>query len=479
MKLFELLTKNQRENIRKWNYSCEDPSITTKLFSPWWNWIVTKVPNYVAPNVLTISGLIMTLYAYFLCHNYFDQYPKLISIVSAILLFTYQTLDAIDGKHARRTRNDSPLGELFDHACDCVGTMFIALIICRILHITDTKLLFYIVQSAQLLFLLEHLKALKNGVVVFHKFCGPGEILLGCISLLLLRGLGLVLIPNSVINSCVVWYMITTTYYVIYAWTLFKVHTLSGPTLSGREYYGTKWGLTFCLIIRHATAVLIYFGLLTEISLLEVISQSLVLSVVTSDLIVAKMAKRNLHPTIVVGSLLTLFNHDLFTFILVGVYFLKVFKELCEELNIYLFTPMKTAYVCGVFDATHYGHFNHFAEVLRVTEANRLVVGIHSDEVCADYKRVPLLKLKERCAAVLACRYVSDVIPAADLVVTDELIKENRIHVVGCSTEYAEGDDEYYAAPRKMGILKVIPRVKGISTSEIIRRAKNSPSKND
>ena len=37
-------------------------------------------------------------------------------------LFVYQSLDAIDGKQARRTGSSSPLGELFDHGCDSIST---------------------------------------------------------------------------------------------------------------------------------------------------------------------------------------------------------------------------------------------------------------------------------------------------------------------------------------------------------------------
>lgn len=36
-------------------------------------------------------------------------------------LFVYQTLDAIDGKQARRTGSSSPLGQLFDHGCDALS----------------------------------------------------------------------------------------------------------------------------------------------------------------------------------------------------------------------------------------------------------------------------------------------------------------------------------------------------------------------
>jgi len=41
-------------------------------------------------------------------------------------LFIYQTLDAIDGKQARRIHCSSALGELFDHGCDAlsIGMMF-------------------------------------------------------------------------------------------------------------------------------------------------------------------------------------------------------------------------------------------------------------------------------------------------------------------------------------------------------------------
>ena len=36
-------------------------------------------------------------------------------------MFIYQTLDAIDGKQARRTGNSNALGELFDHGCDSLS----------------------------------------------------------------------------------------------------------------------------------------------------------------------------------------------------------------------------------------------------------------------------------------------------------------------------------------------------------------------
>ena len=44
--------------------------------------------------------------------------------MAGISLFIYTSLDALDGKQARRTNSNTPLGELFDHTCDAfnIGT---------------------------------------------------------------------------------------------------------------------------------------------------------------------------------------------------------------------------------------------------------------------------------------------------------------------------------------------------------------------
>lgn len=56
--------------------------------------------------------------------------PRWACGLCALGLFFYQSLDAIDGKQARRTNSSSPLGELFDHGCDSISTIFVALSAC-------------------------------------------------------------------------------------------------------------------------------------------------------------------------------------------------------------------------------------------------------------------------------------------------------------------------------------------------------------
>ncbi len=53
---------------------------------------------------------------------YRNQSPRWAALLCAVGIFVYQTLDAIDGKQARRTNSSSPLGELFDHGCDSLST---------------------------------------------------------------------------------------------------------------------------------------------------------------------------------------------------------------------------------------------------------------------------------------------------------------------------------------------------------------------
>lgn len=71
--------------------------------------------------------------SYYSCFSYFiSQAPLWAYIACACGLFIYQSLDAIDGKQARRTNSSSPLGELFDHGCDSLSTGIVDFLILMI-----------------------------------------------------------------------------------------------------------------------------------------------------------------------------------------------------------------------------------------------------------------------------------------------------------------------------------------------------------
>jgi hypothetical protein len=72
-----------------------------KLLQPFWNWLVQKVPLYVAPNTITIVGLLVnivtacTLLYYNPDGKNTNSPPPWTYLVCALGLFIYQTLDAI------------------------------------------------------------------------------------------------------------------------------------------------------------------------------------------------------------------------------------------------------------------------------------------------------------------------------------------------------------------------------------------------
>ena len=489
--MLTLLTDKEKENLSIWSYKVEDKTISTQLLDPYWDKVSKFVPDYVAPNVLSLAGLLLTIYAYYITYLYSSVYPRFVSLICAILIFGYQTLDAIDGKHARKIQNNSPLGELFDHACDSIGTIFVILTVATTLGITSPTVLFYITQGGLMLFLLEHYRAFKWKKLSFFPYAGPGEILLGCIFILIWKFVtGWSIIPGIILHSNSMTVIIFLIYWCVYIYSLIdiacNVHTSNHPIkwiwghLIGwwdiDNHYGTKIGILLCLIMRHINAILLWNELIPYWDLQDVIAHGLILSVIISDLIVAKMANRELHPIIVIGSMLSVFNHNLMIYILVTVYYIVIFYEICEGLGLPLLSPVVNVYASGVWDLLHLGHMKHFNEISNL--GNRLLIGVHNDVDVKTYKRTPTLTMEERATTASYCKSVSKVIKSAPLILTQDFIKKYNIHKVVASVEYDDPEDEYYRVPREMGILHIIDRIPGVSTTEIMDRVKNNPSIN-
>ncbi|CAM9150422.1 unnamed protein product [Phaeothamnion confervicola] len=133
------------------------------VMTPFWNRAVTWLPRWIAPNLVTFCGLVCVLLATALlawhCPSLDEPVPSWIYFVLAASVFVYQTLDAIDGKQARRTNSSSPLGQLFDHGCDALVKMFFLIDIVAsqrygaswqtLLLLTNTELAFYMAQASR------------------------------------------------------------------------------------------------------------------------------------------------------------------------------------------------------------------------------------------------------------------------------------------------------------------------------------------
>jgi len=130
----KILSDQQIKRLKEHKYSSNCASLFDPYMQIFWNWFVTLVPLWIAPNLITIVGLainiITTAVVLWYCPTATEVAPWWTTAMAGLGLFVYQTLDAIDGKQARRTNSSNPLGELFDHGCDSLSTVFVSLASC-------------------------------------------------------------------------------------------------------------------------------------------------------------------------------------------------------------------------------------------------------------------------------------------------------------------------------------------------------------
>ena len=89
----------------------------------------------------------------------------------------------------------------------------------------------------------------------------------------------------------------------------------------------------------------------------QIISDGLFFSILTSDIIVAKMAKRGIHSLVVVMSLFSILSN----FVIIAsllLYYIIVLADICAYMNLPLLSVVTNIYCDGIFDLTHLGHMN-------------------------------------------------------------------------------------------------------------------------
>lgn len=128
---YNYLTEDHLKGFDKYKYSAVDTNpLSIYLMHPFWNLIVHACPRWIAPNLLTFVGFVMTAFGCFLFSIYdyhfyagtgyegTEPIPPWVFMSVSVLIFVAYTLDGIDGKQARRMGMSGPLGELFDHGLD-------------------------------------------------------------------------------------------------------------------------------------------------------------------------------------------------------------------------------------------------------------------------------------------------------------------------------------------------------------------------
>jgi len=383
-----------------------------------------------------------------------------------------------------RIGNDSSLTEFFDHMCSSIGTIFMVLTLCECYNIESTDVVWHYVQVGQLMILNKHLSGFKKEYISYRIFGGPGEGITLLIVTLALRGMfGLSFI--DFVTSRVIEYMQTaipaamlqsnpemfndpavklsrTLFFWVFTYTVVNIFRLSSHNSV------TKWSLMLCFMYLLVPSGLLIFNF--KFSTSDIVGQGLVTAMITSDLVVARMAKRELHPWVVLISMAGLLS-NLFAFILVPFYYSAVLFEVSTFTRLPLLTRLTNVYCDGIYDMPHLGHMTAFKNAAKF--GTRLFVGVVNDKDATPYKRKPIMTAKEREAVVQSCKYVYNIIPDAPCekgLLNEEFIRKHRIHIVAHGEEYNNPDDEWYAVPRRLGMTRIVPRHEGMSTSELIRR---------
>lgn len=122
------VSKRGLGNLHAYKYAGVDNSLVAKhVMQPIWTRLVNFLPLWMAPNLVTLIGFVFIILSYLVTSYYHPAIlgggPRWVYLLNAVCMFIYQTMDALDGKQARRTLSSSPLGELFDHGCDAVTTV--------------------------------------------------------------------------------------------------------------------------------------------------------------------------------------------------------------------------------------------------------------------------------------------------------------------------------------------------------------------
>jgi len=493
------LQSAEKDRLAQWYWPVRDHSLVNRALSPLLNRLVGFVPEGVGPSLLTLCGSAALLQAWYLIAN--GAGPVLLLHTAAILSVSiFYVLGALDVRTADRS-GDTPVAELFRYMCGLVGAPFIMSMACLLVGPQGChEVQWYLVQAVQLTLFLRHYFAFKREAALYHCLIGPGELLGGMIALLASNAifgqtvvknafgsiLGGFLSPLAQYRAAVPEFLrpglgdddVSALAIARMGCLLVFASTLCVLALSGRSrpHWWTRAGLAAALLLRAgATVVRLVASGRVAGTANDAIYDGLFLAMLTTDIIVGKMAGRGMHPWMVPMALMAFLPQgQSLAVVFVGFYIIATFCDLVMHTNLPLFQAIVNVYCDGIYDLCHMGHKNAFQSALK--HGNRLFVGVVGDKDAQNYKRPPIMSAAEREREVSKCKSVTKVIQNAPCFgLTEDFISEQRIHVVCFGREYLErfpnpDDDPYYKVPRKMGIAVPLDRYDEMSTTDIIHR---------
>ncbi|KAG1666344.1 Choline/ethanolaminephosphotransferase 1 [Nymphon striatum] len=395
-----ILSPSQLKRLSEHKYSSQCTSFLDQFMQTFWNWLVKQLPLWLAPNAITISGLIVNISTSILlmayCPNmksevldsalhdgiktyvvdtinksydydyleHIRKPPWWTCVLAAVGLFMYQSLDAVDGKQARRTKSSSPLGELFDHGCDSMSTVFVVISLCIVVELGYyPPLMFLQCFLACFMFYVAHWQTYVSGTLRFGKFdvteAQFAVIGIQLISAIFGSSIWATKIPLigwelkvflTVASLFPATYGVLVNLHVVFTGGVGK----NGSTVAGSSVLSPFLPICLVLIPAYVIAQKSVSNIFEVHPCLYILTFGLVSAKVSSRLVVAHMSKSEMDclDSVLIGPGLLFLNQYfdttineyivlwialVFTILDLCFYCAKVCSEICEYLNIYLF----------------------------------------------------------------------------------------------------------------------------------------------
>lgn len=322
------LTPSEKLSFSHWNEVVRDKSLVHYSTRSFFQYLASFIPVQFAPNLVTLSGFIILGQVWYFNHMYSEAYPTACTWVAAFGMVFFFVANSLAVPHADRTRQHTPLSDLFKYACDSGSTVWLASLttsclvegggtLGKLSNIDERNQLnhgyqrdsleiqWYAVQAGQLILFLKHLSAFRRKAGLrYHLAAGPGEVLVICVGLLFSRGIvgkdyfnGVVdyivhrIFPRETYDHSQGGELIRVFYYV-----LFVSSILQSLALSHKQHGWTKFGLILSLCMRLVPALLFQAHVQPEpVTVTDILCEGFFMSVLTCDIILAKMAGRELH----------------------------------------------------------------------------------------------------------------------------------------------------------------------------------------
>lgn len=133
------------------NYSYKGGGYTKidNLLNPYWIKLAEPIPEYITPNMITLSGLLCSFSGILVLlltgNNPQEERPAWVYLYLSLVVFLYQTIDALDGKQGVKLKVKRIHEWEFDHHCDAISLSFMTFFVLHFIFIKPHTVMLIII----------------------------------------------------------------------------------------------------------------------------------------------------------------------------------------------------------------------------------------------------------------------------------------------------------------------------------------------